>query len=115
MSCVKFVIDCFAALCPHCVIMVWIDTERDVEAKRYLRSMVELNMMEEEFCARGMEERRHAVFFARQREMDREEYKENASMRKHDVRRKRMCEVVMKRSGRPSGQVLLKIDGLVHF
>jgi hypothetical protein len=31
------------------------------------------------------------------------------------VRRKRMSEVVMKRSGRPSGQVLLKIDGLVRF
>jgi hypothetical protein len=36
-------------------------------------------------------------------------------MRKHDVRRKRMSEVVMKRLGRPSGQGLLKIDGLVHL
>jgi hypothetical protein len=37
------------------------------------------------------------------------------SMREHDVRRKRMSKVVRKRSGRPSGHVLLKIDGLVHF
>jgi hypothetical protein len=27
---------------------VWIYTKRDAEVKRYLRSMVELNMMEEE-------------------------------------------------------------------
>jgi hypothetical protein len=39
----------------------------------------------------------------------------HTNMRKHDVRKKRMSEMVMKRSGRPSGQVLLKIDGLVHF
>jgi hypothetical protein len=44
--------------------------------KRYLRSMVELNMMEEEFRARRMEERSHATFLARQHEMDHEEYKE---------------------------------------
>jgi hypothetical protein len=37
------------------------------------------------------------------------------SVRKHDVRRKHMSEVVRKRSGRPSGHVLLKIDGLVRF
>jgi hypothetical protein len=39
----------------------------------------------------------------------------HANVRKHDVPRKHMSEVVMKSSGRPSGQVLLKIDGLVHF
>jgi hypothetical protein len=39
----------------------------------------------------------------------------HANMRKHDVQSKRMSEMVMKRSGRPSGQVLLKIDGLVRF
>jgi hypothetical protein len=39
----------------------------------------------------------------------------HGSVRKHDVRRKRMSEVVTKHSGRPSGQVLLKIDGLVRF
>jgi hypothetical protein len=31
------------------------------------------------------------------------------------MRSKHMSEVVMKCSGRPSGQVSLKIDGLVHF
>jgi hypothetical protein len=45
--------------------MVWIDTERDAKVKCYLRSMVELNMMEEEFHAHGMEECRRAAFFAR--------------------------------------------------
>jgi hypothetical protein len=39
----------------------------------------------------------------------------HANVRKHDVQRKHMSAVVMKHSGRPSGQVLLKIDGLVHF
>jgi hypothetical protein len=37
--------------------------------------MVELNMMEEDFRAHRMEERRRAAFFARHREMDREEDK----------------------------------------
>jgi hypothetical protein len=73
-----------------CDYKVWIDTERDVEVKHYLRSMVELNMMEEEFHARRMEEHRHATFFARQREMDREEYKEKREQeraRKHEKAR----------------------------
>jgi hypothetical protein len=61
---------------PLCDYKVWINIERDVEAKRYLRTMVELNMMDEEFRVRMMEERRRAAFFARQREMDREEYKD---------------------------------------
>jgi hypothetical protein len=60
---------------PLCDYMVWIDIERDAEAKHYLRSMVDLNMMEEEFHACRMEEHRCATFFARQREMNREEYK----------------------------------------
>jgi hypothetical protein len=38
--------------------------------------MVELNLMEEEFRARRTTEHSRAVFFASQREMDREEYKE---------------------------------------
>jgi hypothetical protein len=59
-----------------CDYKVLIHTRRDVEVKRYLRSMVELNMMEEEFLSRGMEERRCAAFFARQLEMDHDEYKE---------------------------------------
>jgi hypothetical protein len=61
---------------PLCDYKMWIDTERDAKAKRYLRSMVGLNMMEEEFHARRTAERRCAAFFARQHEMDREEYKE---------------------------------------
>jgi hypothetical protein len=52
--------------------------------------MVELNMMEEEFCAHRMEERRCAAFFARRREMNREEYKEKWEQertRKHEKAR----------------------------
>jgi hypothetical protein len=44
-----------------------------------------------------------------------ESWRGHASMTKHNVRMKHMSKVVMKHSGRPSGQVLLKIDGLVHF
>jgi hypothetical protein len=55
---------------------VWIDTERGAEAKHHLRNMVELNMMEEEFRARRMAERKRAAYFAMKHEMDREEYKE---------------------------------------
>jgi hypothetical protein len=61
---------------PQCDYKVWIDTERGEEAKNHLHRMVELNLMEEEFCARRTTERRRAIFFTRQREMDREEYKE---------------------------------------
>jgi hypothetical protein len=50
------------ALCDY---KVWIDTERDAEVKHYLRSMLQSNMMEEEFRARRMDERRCAAFFAR--------------------------------------------------
>jgi hypothetical protein len=57
-----------------CDYKVWIDTERNAEAKHYLCSMV--NLMEEEFRARRMEEHRRAAFFARQCEMDCGEYKE---------------------------------------
>jgi hypothetical protein len=39
---------------PLCDYKVWIDTERGVEAIRYLRIMVRLNMMEEKFRARRM-------------------------------------------------------------
>jgi hypothetical protein len=51
--------------------------------------MMELNMMEE-FCARRMEERRCAAYFAMQREIDREEYKEkreDVRARKHEKAR----------------------------
>jgi hypothetical protein len=76
---------------PLCDYKVWIDTERGEEAKNHLRRMVELNLMEEEFHARMTTERRCAVFFARQREMDHEEYKEKREeerARKHDKARR---------------------------
>jgi hypothetical protein len=63
-----------ASLCDY---KVWIDTERGAEAKCYLHNMVELNMMEEEeFRARRMAERKRAAYFAIQREMAHDEYKE---------------------------------------
>jgi hypothetical protein len=49
---------------PLCDYKVWIDTKRGAKAKHYLRSMVQLNIMEEEFHGRRMECRR-AAFFAR--------------------------------------------------
>jgi hypothetical protein len=57
-----------------------------MEAKHYLRNMVELNMMEEEFCACRMAERKHAAYFTMQREMARKEYKEK---REEERERKR--------------------------
>jgi hypothetical protein len=66
---------------------VWIDSDRGEKAKHHLRNMVQLNMMEEEFRARRLEECRHAAYFAMQREMDREEYKEKRDeemARKHE-------------------------------
>jgi hypothetical protein len=44
--------------------------------KCHLRNMVELNMMEEEFCGLRMAERKRAAYFAVKHEMAREEYKE---------------------------------------
>jgi hypothetical protein len=49
--------------------------ERGEEMKHHLHNMVKLNMMEEEFRARRMEECRRA-YFVMKREMDREEYRE---------------------------------------
>jgi hypothetical protein len=61
---------------PLCDYKVWIDTERGEEAKQHLHRMVELNLMEEEFCARRMAEHRRDTYFVMQREIDRDEYKE---------------------------------------
>jgi hypothetical protein len=47
---------------PLCDYKVWIDIERGVEAKCYLCNMVELNMMEEEFCAHRMAERKPTTY-----------------------------------------------------
>jgi hypothetical protein len=85
---------------PLCDYKVWIDTERDAEAKRYFRSMVELNMMEEELCAHRMEECRHVTFFPTHREMDREEYKEKREQEKACKREKaRRVKKVYERGG----------------
>jgi hypothetical protein len=61
---------------PLCDYKVWINTKRDAEVKHYLRNMVELNMMDEEFCACRIAERNRAGYFAIKREMAHEEYKE---------------------------------------
>jgi hypothetical protein len=50
--------------------------ERGEEAKNHLHPIVELNLMDEEFRVHRTTEHRCAAFFARQCEMDREEYKE---------------------------------------
>jgi hypothetical protein len=52
---------------------VWIDTERGTDVISYACSMAHLNMTEEEFCARRMEEHQCVVvFFLLRREMERE-------------------------------------------
>jgi hypothetical protein len=92
---------------PLCDYKVWIDTERDAEAKRYLHSIVELNMMDEEFRARRM--RSVGVLLSLPdsvswivRSIKRSESRRwHRSVRKYDVRRKSMTEVVRKRSRRP--------------
>jgi hypothetical protein len=61
---------------PLCDYKVWIDKERGEKVKHHVRNMVQLNMMEVEFCARRMEEHRRAAYFAMWRQMDHEEYKE---------------------------------------
>jgi hypothetical protein len=72
---------------PLCDYKMWIDTERDAEAKHYLRNMVELNMMEEEFHARKMVERKRAGYFTMKHKMAHEEYKnkrEEERAQKHE-------------------------------
>jgi hypothetical protein len=61
---------------PVCDYKVWIDIERGANMKCHLNNMVELNMMEEKFCAHRMAERKRVAYFAMQHEMDCEEYKE---------------------------------------
>jgi hypothetical protein len=72
---------------PLCDYKVWIDTETGEKVKHHLRNMVQLNIMAEEIHARRMEERRHVTYFAMQREMHREKYKEKKEKeraRKHE-------------------------------
>jgi hypothetical protein len=76
---------------PLCDYKVWIDTERGAEVKCYLRNMVELNMMEEEFCARRIVERKRVAYFGMQCEMAHEEYKvkrDEERARKHEKERR---------------------------
>jgi hypothetical protein len=53
--------------------------------------MVKLNMMEEEFRAHRMEERRRAAYFTMQREMVREEYKGKREEERAQKRKKTRC------------------------
>jgi hypothetical protein len=55
-----------------CDYKVWIDTKGGPKVISYLCSMAWLNIMEEEFYACRMMERRHAAYFAIRREMDHE-------------------------------------------
>jgi hypothetical protein len=91
---------------PLCDSKMWIDTKRGEKAKHHLCNMVQLNMMEEVFRARRMEERRCAAYFAMQHEMDREEYKE-----KREEERAQKCEKarrVKKAYARGGEKVLIK-------
>jgi hypothetical protein len=69
---------------PLCDYKAWIDTERDAEAIRYLRTMARLNMIEE-FRACRMEERKRAVYIAIWHEMDREQDKEKREEERADI------------------------------
>jgi IS5 family transposase len=85
---------------------VWIDTERGEEAENHLCHIVELNLMEEEFHAHRTVERRRAIFFARQREMDREEYKDKREEERARKREKARC--VKEAYERGGGKALVK-------
>jgi hypothetical protein len=54
---------------------VWIDTARGAKAISYLRSMAQLNVMEE-FHAHRMAERKRDAYFIIRQEMDHEQDKE---------------------------------------
>jgi hypothetical protein len=85
---------------PLCDYKVWIDTEIGEEAKSHLHRMVELNLMEEEFRAHTTAEHRRVVFFASQREMDCEEYKEKREEERARKRGKaRRAKAAYERSG----------------
>jgi hypothetical protein len=85
---------------PLCDYKVWIDTKRGEKAKHHLHNMVQLNMMEEEFHARRMEEHRCAAYFAMQREMDREECKvKQEEERAHKLEKARRAKEAYARGG----------------
>jgi hypothetical protein len=90
---------------PLCDYKVWINTKRGEKVKHHLRNMVQLNMMEEEFHAHRMEERRRAAYFAIQHEMDREEYKEKQEERARKREKARCAKEAYARGGE---KVLIK-------
>jgi hypothetical protein len=61
---------------PLCEYNVWIDNVIGLEVISYLCSMFRLNMMEDEFHARRIEECTHATYFAMCYKMNREQEKE---------------------------------------
>jgi hypothetical protein len=73
---------------PLCDYKVWINTKRGAKVKHYLHLMVELNMTEEEFRTRRMEERKCTAYFAMQREMGREHEKEKREEERAQKREK---------------------------
>jgi hypothetical protein len=89
---------------PLCDYKLWIDIERDDKAKHHLRNMVKLNIMEEEFHARGWRSVGASLTLPCSvrwivRSIKRSERRRgHRSVRKHDVRMKCMLEVVRKRS-----------------
>jgi hypothetical protein len=84
---------------PLCDYKVWIDTKRGAEVKYHLHSMVELNMIEHEFCAHRIAERKHAAYFAMKREMDREEYKDKREERARKREKARHAKGVYAKDG----------------
>jgi hypothetical protein len=73
---------------PLCDCKGWIDTVSGSKAISYLGLMAQLNMMEDEFYAHRMEERRRAAYFAMHHEMDREQDKEKQEEERAQKREK---------------------------
>jgi hypothetical protein len=76
---------------PLCDYKVLIDTERGTAIKHHLCNMIELNMMEEEFCDRRMMERKRVTYSAMKHEMACEEYKEKREEERARKREKTRC------------------------
>jgi hypothetical protein len=91
---------------PLCDYKAWIDVVRGWKAISYLCSMAQLNMMEEEFRACRMEERRRATYFAMRREMAHEQEKEKREdERAHKCEKARRVKEAFARGG---NKVLMK-------
>jgi hypothetical protein len=109
------------AVFPLCDYKVWIDTERGEEAKCHLRHMVSLTWLRMSSVPIGWRSIGATLTLPCSvrwimTNINRSKRRRgHTSMRKHDVWRKRMSEVVRKCSWRASGHVLLRIDCLVLF